>query len=180
MQAKGRRFEPCKLHSEIKNRKLKKLNLFQIESIQWVYLIMKMSMNLLADHILSVAQKNQKSINNLKLQKVMYFVLKDSRDKDILSYKTLREIYDDPFLVWDYGPSTKGQYYRFKFFRSAPIIGKFEYTDELSVLDNLIADYLDCKLIDLVNESFDNSFWKNNKNQICGFRSKVPYNFSHL
>ena len=88
-------------------------------------------MNLLADHILSVAQKNQKSINNLKLQKVMYFVLKDSRDKDILSYKTLREIYDDPFLVWAYGPSTKGQYYRFKFFRSAPIIGKFEYTEFL-------------------------------------------------
>ena len=37
-------------------------------------------MNLLADHILSVAQKNQKSLNNLKLQKVMYFVLKESRD----------------------------------------------------------------------------------------------------
>lgn len=44
-------------------------------------------MKLLADHILSVAQKNNKSINNLKLQKVMYFVLKESRDKNILPYK---------------------------------------------------------------------------------------------
>ena len=156
------------------------LNLFQIESIQWVYLVMKMSMNLLADHILSVAQKNQKSINNLKLQKVMYFVLKESRDKDILSYKTLRDIYDDPFLVWAYGPSTKGQYDRFKFFRSAPIIGKFEYTDELSVLDNLIVEYLDYKLNDLIEKSFDNNFWKNNKKYISGFRSDISYNLTDL
>lgn len=143
-------------------------------------LVIQMSMKLLADHILSVAQKNNKSINNLKLQKVMYFVLKESRDKNILPYKTLREIYDEPFLVWAYGPNVESQYQRFKIFGSAPIIGKFEYTESLSPLDNLIADYLDCKLIDLVNESFDNTFWKNNKNQICSFRSKVPYDFSHL
>lgn len=141
---------------------------------------MKMSMNLLADHILSVAQKNQKSINNLKLQKVMYFVLKESRDKDILSYKILREIYDDPFLVWSYGPSVKVQYDRFNFFRSAPIIGKFEYTDELSVLDNLIVEYIDCKLNDLVKKSFDNDFWKNNKKYISGFRSDISYDLRDI
>ena len=138
---------------------------------------MKMSMNLLADHILSVAQKNQKSLNNLKLQKVMYFVLKESRDKDILSYKNLREIYDDPFLVWAYGPTVRGQFNRFKLFGSAPIIGKFEYTDELSTLDDLIVDYLDYKLIDLVKKSFENDFWKNNKKYISNFRSNISYDF---
>lgn len=132
-------------------------------------------MNLLADHILSVAQKNNKSINNLKLQKVMYFVLKEFRDKDILSYKTLREIYDEPFLVWAYGPTVRGQFNRFKLFGSAPIIGKFEYTDELSTLDDLIVDYLDYKLIDLVKKSFENDFWKNNKKYISGFRSNISY-----
>ena len=134
-------------------------------------------MNLLADHILSVAQKNQKSLNNLKLQKVMYFVLKESRDKDILSYKNLREIYDDPFLVWAYGPTVRGQFNRFKLFGSAPIIGKFEYTDELSTLDDLIVDYLDYKLIDLVKKSFENDFWKNNKKYISNFRSNISYDF---
>ena len=132
-------------------------------------------MNLLADHILSVAQKNQKSLNNLKLQKVMYFVLKEFRDKDILSYKTLREIYDEPFLVWAYGPTVRGQFNRFKLFGSAPIIGKFEYTDELSILDDLIVDYLDYKLIDLVKKSFENDFWKNNKKYISNFRSNISY-----
>lgn len=136
---------------------------------------MKLSMNLLADHILSVAQKNQKSLNNLKLQKVMYFVLKEFRDKDILSYKTLREIYDEPFLVWAYGPTVRGQFNRFKLFGSAPIIGKFEYTDELSILDDLIVDYLDYKLIDLVKKSFENDFWKNNKKYISNFRSNISY-----
>lgn len=110
----------------------------------------------------------------------MYFVLKESRDKDILSYKTLREIYDDQFLVSAYGPSTKGQYDRFKIFRSAPIIGKFEYTDELSVLDNLIVEYLDYKLNDLIKKSFDNNFWKNNKKYIYGFRSNISYDLKDL
>lgn len=132
-------------------------------------------MNLLADHILSVTQKNQKSLNNLKLQNVMYFVLKEFRDKDILSYKTLREIYDEPFLVWAYGPTVRGQFNRFKLFGSAPIIGKFEYTDELSTLDDLIVDYLDYKLIDLVKKSFENDFWKNNKKYISNFRSNISY-----
>ena len=115
------------------------------------------------------------SINNLKLQKVMYFVLQESRDRDILPYKTLREIYDEPFLVWGYGPNLKGQFERFKLFGSAPIIGKFEYTDELSALDDLIVDYLDYKLIDLVEKSFENNFWKNNKKYISGFRSNISY-----
>ena len=61
-------------------------------------LVIQMSMKLLADHILSVAQKNNKSINNLKLQKVMYFVLKESRDKNILPYKTLRGFMTSHFL----------------------------------------------------------------------------------
>ena len=138
---------------------------------------MKLSMNLLADHILSVAQKNQKSLNNLKLQNVMYFVLKEFRDKDILSYKTLREIYDEPFLVWAYGQTVRGQFNRFKLFGSAPIIGKFEYTDELSTLDDLIVDYLDYKLIDLVKKSFENDFLKNNKKYISNFRSNIFYDF---
>lgn len=136
---------------------------------------MKLSMNLLADHILSVAQKNNRSINNLKLQKVMYFVLRESRDKEILPYKSLKEVYDDPFLVWAYGPSAKGQFERFKLFGSAPIIGKFEYTDELSALDGLVVDYLEYKLIDLVKKSFKNNFWKNNKKYISGFRSNISY-----
>ena len=132
-------------------------------------------MNLLPDHILSVAQKNNRSINNLKLQKVMYFVLQESRNKDILPYKTLKEVYDDPFLVWAYGPSVKGQFERFKLFGSTPIIGKFEYTDELYALDGLVVDYLEYKLIDLVKKSFENSFWKNNKKYISGFRSNISY-----
>lgn len=136
---------------------------------------MKLSMNLLPDHILSVAQKNNRSINNLKLQKVMYFVLQESRNKDILPYKTLKEVYDDPFLVWAYGPSVKGQFERFKLFGSTPIIGKFEYTDELYALDGLVVDYLEYKLIDLVKKSFENSFWKNNKKYISGFRSNISY-----
>lgn len=105
----------------------------------------------------------------------MYFVLKEFRDKDILSYKTLREIYDEPFLVWAYGPTVRGQFNRFKLFGSAPIIGKFEYTDELSILDDLIVDYLDYKLIDLVKKSFENDFWKNNKKYISNFRSNISY-----
>lgn len=139
-----------------------------------------MTMEQLADHIISVAQENKKSINNLQLQKILYFVLKDARDRKLLPRKTLVDLYDEPFLVWSYGPNIKTQYNRFRCFGSAPIIGSFEQSPELSVLDSTIVKYLDYKLFDLLDESFKVEFYKKNVEKVKGFRSDVEYRLEDL
>ena len=139
-----------------------------------------MTMEQLADHIISVAQENKKSINNLQLQKILYFVLKDARDRKLLPRKTLVDLYDEPFLVWSYGPNIKTQYNRFRCFGSAPIIGSFKRSPELSVLDSTIVKYLDYKLFDLLDESFKVNFYKENIGKVEGFRSNIEYSLQDL
>mgnify|MGYP000880526722 CR=1 FL=1 len=140
-----------------------------------------MTMEQFADHVISVAQKNKKSINNLQLQKILYFVLKDARDKRLLSRKSLVDLYDEPFLVWAYGPNVKTQYNRFRCFGSAPIIGSdFKQSPELSVLNSTIVKYLDYKLFDLLDESFKVEFYKKNVEKVKGFRSDVEYRLEDL
>jgi len=133
-----------------------------------------------ADHVISVAQENKKSINNLQLQKILYFFLKDARDRKLLLRKTLVDLYDEPFLVWAYGPNIKTQYNRFRCFGSAPIIGSFERSPELSVLDSTIVKYLDYKLFDLLDESFKAKFYKENIGKVKGFRSDIEYRLEDL
>lgn len=139
-----------------------------------------MTMEQLTDHVISVAQENKKSINNLQLQKILYFVLKDARDKRLLSRKSLVDLYDEPFLVWAYGPNVKTQYNRFRCFGSAPIIGTFKQSPELSVLNSTIVKYLDYKLFDLLDESFKVKFYKENVEKVKGFRSDVEYRLEDL
>lgn len=139
-----------------------------------------MTMEQFADHVISVAQENKKSINNLQLQKILYFVLKDARDRKLLLRKTLVDLYDEPFLVWAYGPNIKTQYNRFRCFGSAPIIGSFERSPELSVLDSTIVKYLDYKLFDLLDESFKVEFYKENVGKVKGFRSDIEYSLEDL
>ena len=82
-----------------------------------------MNMETLANHIIAVAQKNEKSIDRYKLQKVMYFVLKTAKEKELLTQKELEDVYNEPFLLYLYGPSLISQLERFEIFRGAPIIG---------------------------------------------------------
>lgn len=139
-----------------------------------------MTMEQFADHVISVAQENKKSINNLQLQKILYFVLKDARDKRLLSRKSLVDLYDEPFLVWAYGPNVKTQYNRFRCFGSAPIIGTFKQSQELSVLNSTIVKYFDYKLFDLLDESFKVKFYKDNVGEVKGFRSDIEYSLEDL
>lgn len=103
-----------------------------------------MTMKKLADHIITLAQKNEKSIDRYKLQKVMYFVLKTAKEKELLTQNELEDIYNEPFLLNYYGPSLISQLERFEVFRGAPIIGTgFEISPELNKLNPIILKYLE-------------------------------------
>lgn len=140
-----------------------------------------MNMETLANHIIAVAQKNEKSIDRYKLQKVMYFVLKTAKEKELLTQKELEDIYNEPFLLYLYGPSLISQLERFEVFRGAPIIGSgFDINPELNKLNPIILKYLEKPLIDLVMESRETPFWKNNSKCITGFKSNIPYQLKDL
>ncbi|CCW41047.1 hypothetical protein JavanS54_0007 [Streptococcus satellite phage Javan54] len=139
-----------------------------------------MNMENLADHIISVAQNNHTSISNLQLQKVMYFVLKEAIKEELFTKEELKDIYSEPFLVWAYGPVVESQYNRFKGFGSSPIIGTFKKNVNLDVLNSLILKYLEMNIFDLVNQSHEVVFWKQNKNEINGFRSNIQYKLGDL
>lgn len=139
-----------------------------------------MTMEKFADHIIAVAQENNMSITNLQLQKVMYFVLKEAKEKGKLTTEQLEEIYDEPFQVWAYGPVVRGQYNRFRKFASAPIIGEFYQENSLISLNLIIKDFLKKNVFDLVDRSHNVSFWKKNEDQIINFTSNVNYALGDL
>lgn len=140
-----------------------------------------MTMQKLANHIIAVAQQNNKSIDKYKLQKVMYFVLKTAKEKELLTRKELEDIYDEPFLLNFYGPNLVSQNERFEVFRGAPIIGsEFEINPELNQLNSVILNYLEKSLIDLVMESRETPFWKNNYKYLNEIKSKIPYQLKDL
>lgn len=137
-------------------------------------------MEKLADHIISVAQENKKNISNLQLQKIMYFVIKKAKEEKLLDMEELKALYDEPFLVWAYGPAVKSQYERFKGFGSSPIIGRFKKSPNLEKIDNVIKQYLTWTLFSLVEESHKVRFWKENKDKIVGFRSNIEYKLKDI
>ena len=139
-----------------------------------------MSMKMLADHIIAVAQENKTSISNLQLQKIMYFVMKDAKEKELMSMDELSELYDEPFLVWAYGPVVKSQYDRFKRFGSSPIIGLFQPSDDLKKINSTIKEYLSESVSSLVRKSHQVPFWKENEDKIVGFRSDIEYNLGDI
>ena len=138
-----------------------------------------MSMEKFANHVIAVAQEKNMSITNLQLQKVMYFVLKEAKEKGTLTEKQLEELYDEKFQVWAYGPVVRGQYNRFRNFGSSPIIGVFEEDDSLAVLNQNILNYLGKNVFDLVRQSHEVEFWKENKPTI-GFRTNIEYELGNL
>jgi uncharacterized phage-associated protein len=139
-----------------------------------------MTMEKLADHIISVAQDNKKSISNLQLQKIMYFAIKKAKEEKLLNKEELKALYDEPFLVWAYGPVVKSQYERFKGFGSSPILGVFQKSPNLEKINNVIQDYLTWTVSNLIKESHKVRFWKENEDKIVGFRSNVEYKLGDI
>lgn len=140
-----------------------------------------MGMKKLANHIIAIAHKNEKSINKYKLEKVMYFVLKTANENHLMTQKEIEDIYDEPFMLYFYGPKLISQSKRFEVFQSAPIIGsEFKISPELNKLNPIILEYLEKPVIDLVKESRETPFWKKNSRYLNGIKSEIPYGLDDL
>ena len=130
-----------------------------------------MTMRDFANHILAVAHENNLSVNNLRLQKVMYFAMREQKD----NLELLSEIYDEPFYVWRYGPTVPSIYKKYSGYGSRAIIEKGERSNEYSIFDNFIIELLNQDLFSLIDKSREHSHWLSNKDKIVHGKSDIKY-----
>lgn len=127
----------------------------------------------LAKHILCIAHSENKSITNLKLQKVMYLTIKNS--KNVCSKAFLKEVYDEPFTVWRYGPTIKTVYDEYKIFVVSPIRYIGEYYEEYKVFDEVIKELLEVDVWTLIKQLQEEDKWQENKHKISLSVTDIVY-----
>lgn len=135
-----------------------------------------MTMLNFAKHILEVAYENKLSVNNLQLQKVMYFAMREHKD----NYDLLYEMYDEPFYVWHYGPTIPRIHKKYSGYGSRAIIEKGERTNEYSIFDNSIIKLLSEDLFTLIDKSREHKFWQENEDKIVNGTSDVKYKLEDI
>lgn len=124
-----------------------------------------MTMRDFANQVIALANSEVDGITNLELQKVMYFAL-GSYIKDNGIDEFIREIYDEPFEAWPYGPVVRSLYFEHKINGRSKISDYPDYNPDLSVLDSHIKEYLGVSVRKLVDESHDHNIWRENKSRI--------------
>ena len=135
-----------------------------------------MTMLQFANHILAVAYQNNLSINNLQLQKIMYFVMKEHED----NYELLKQIYDKPFYVWRYGPTVPKIYRKFRIYGASAIIEKGEKTNDYNIFDGTIIKLLKEDLFTLIDKSRKDKYWQENKDKIVNGTSNLKYKLNNI
>lgn len=139
-----------------------------------------LNMNIFVDHIIAVTKENKFPITNLHLQKFMYFTLKLAKEEKIIDEQVLRDLYDEQFEVWTYGPVVRNQYLRFKRFASEFIIGDFEQNLHLTPLNHIILELMQVNVFTLVDIGTRLPFWVENHDKIKDGISDVKYDFDDI
>lgn len=140
-----------------------------------------LNMDAFADHIIAVAKENKLPITNLQLHKIMYFTLKLAKEDELLNIEILKQMYDQPFEVWKFGPVVRNQYLRFRRFSCEFIIGNFKQTDILKPLNTVIIELLKEKVFTLAEISTRVPFWIQNSDKINkAGNSNVEYSFDDI
>lgn len=134
----------------------------------------------LVNHILAVADARGIKITNLQLQKILYFSVIEALRRNILSTDELEEIYNEPFLVWRYGPVVESIYEEYKKYGSTSILEDGILSIEYNDLNDFIETQLRRPAFDLVDESHTHSKWYENESKIKYGRSEIEYTIEDL
>lgn len=111
---------------------------------------------------------NVKNINNLKLQKMMFFSYIEYYDK------FHNELFEDNFQAWVYGPVLPELYYLFyKLLDTNNSFQEIKDKEIKEVLNNVIKKYGDKNAFELVDLTHEHPAWKNARN---GLSSNEPSN----
>lgn len=139
-----------------------------------------LNMTKFADHIIAVAHQNELPIINIHLQKIMYFTLKMAKKEPLIDQSVLKSMYNQPFKISRFGPMVSKQFSRFKGFSVAPIIGSFEQTPALEILNPIIIQLLKIKVLELTQISLKEQFWIENYQKIDNYTKTIEYQFEDI
>ena len=139
-----------------------------------------LNMTKFADHIIAVAHQNELPIINIHLQKIMYFTLKMAKDELLIDQSVLKSMYNQHFKISRFGPMVSKQFSRFKGFSVAPIIGSFEQTPALKILNPIIIKLLQTKVFTLTELSLKDKFWLQNHQKADNFTKTIEYQFEDI
>lgn len=130
------------------------------------------NMEKFAEHIIAIANKNDEYITNLKLQKVMYIAMKNTKT----DLKFLANLYDEPFEVWRYGPTVRCIYDKYKEFVTTPIrFNEAKRYTEYDIFNKEIIRLLDENVWDLIDLCTREDFYEENKKHIISSTSNIIY-----
>lgn len=129
-----------------------------------------------ANHIIAVAYENKLSVSNLHLQKIMYFTMREHKE----DLSLLKDIYDEPFCVWRYGPVVPEIYKEFKGYGSRAIIEEGKKNINFDNFNDTILALLNRDPFDLVEESHSHEFWQKNEDKLKYGTSDIEYSLEDI
>ena len=126
----------------------------------------------IARRMIQISVKNKIWTSNLKLQKLLYFAW--------LRYykKTGKSLFTDEFEAWQYGPVVPSVYYEYWGQGASTLIATMPPKnpvdrDKEELLLEVLIDYKDVKLRDIVGKSHQTMAWK--KAYDPGFKKKIDF-----
>lgn len=124
-----------------------------------------MGMREFANHVISIANEFANGVTNLQLHKVMYFAIGYYINNNGID-NIVREVYDEPFEAWPYGPVVRSEYFRNRSYGRYNIRRSAENEEGYAVFNEFILEALDININDLVEESHRHSTWLHNREAI--------------
>lgn len=127
----------------------------------------------IAKYIINYCNENNRSISNLKLQKILYYAWVD------FFKETGTELYLDEICAWQLGPVVPSVYYEFCSYAGMPI--PYEYDVDIKendkkILNSILREYVDVSASDLVNRSHEHGTpWDLVFQGGIGNRSVIPF-----
>lgn len=140
-----------------------------------------MSMEQLADHVLSVIHRANKKITNLELQKNLFFTVGMSiRDNPNVEIDFFNSIYNNDFEKWRYGPVVPSVYFNYNIFGNMSIQDSGVYSDEFQRFDDLILRLSNINVYRLVALSHDMKAWSDYETDIMKGNYVAPYTIEEI
>lgn len=139
------------------------------------------SMRELANHIIAVANRNERTITNLQLQKIMFFVF----GRIVKTYGTssdiVNETYDIPFEKWSYGPVVEDIYFEYNRFGGRPIRNaEVEESEDYLEFNDRILNLLKVNPFKMVEITHKLDSWADYEEDIQMKRFVPPYNLEEF
>ena len=119
-----------------------------------------------AEYIIKYEDQKGHLINNLKLQKVLYFLQAE------FVVSTGNSLFDEDLIAWDIGPVVNSVYYNYNMFGSAPIFinqkncrNEYISSDHRKIINMILDEIRPYSSTSLVKICHNQTPWKNARNR---------------